>query len=104
MSSAKPPGAEERACVADEAGFWASVAIQTNTAYNQNQVRGLRVNHWLVLRSCDSLPFRTTSCKDFDTVVDLTDRLLVFAVLESLAEVGAFGLGASSEVPPLKRC
>lgn len=102
--SSKPPGPEERACVAYRAGFWASVSISTNTAYNQVQVPGLRVNHWVVLRSCDSLPFRTTTRRDFDNLVDPADRLLVFAVLDSLAEVEAFCLGASVEIPPLKRC
>jgi len=102
--SSKPPGPEERACVAYRAGFWASVSISTNTAYNQIQVPGLRVNHWVVLRSCDSLPFRTTTRRDFDNLVDPADRLLVFAVLDSLAEVEAFCLGASVEIPPLKRC
>lgn len=102
--SSKSPGPEERACAAYRAGFWASVAISTNTKYNQVQVSGLRVNHWVVLRGCDSLPFRTTTRRDFDALVDPADRLLVFAVLDSLAEVEAFCLGASVGIPPLKRC
>ena len=72
------------------------MAIQRNTAYNLKQLKGLRVNR-VVLRSCDFLPCRTTSHKDFDDLVDLTDHLLVFAVLEFLAEVEACCLGASSE-------
>ena len=102
--SNKAPGAEERARIAFKAGFWARIAIDTNTSYSQVQAQGFRNNHWIVLRSGDSLPFRTTTRRDFEGLADLSDPLLVFAVFDSLAEAEVFCLGASSEVPALKTC
>ena len=104
LSGSKAPGPAERAKTAYRAGFWASVAIRTSTAYNQVQAQGLKNNRWVVLQCSNHDPFRVTTRRDFEKLISLTDPQLVFAVFDSIAELEVFCLGASAVVPPLQRC
>ena len=100
--STKEPGLSDRVAHAHQAGFWAYIAVETNTVFTDKiLLPGLRTHHWVVLRSSRSQPFRTTSLRDLEALCDTKDRFLILATFDSLTEVEIFCLAARTAIPTL---
>lgn len=106
-------GRRARAKAAFEAGFWAQIALETNTAYTPVANSDLSFSHWIVLRGAGlSTPFRVTRRSDLNRLLNqspgprpasgasLSPIVQGFA---SLCELRIFCGGASIAIPPLIR-
>ena len=103
--SGKEPGYQKRADFAFDSGFWARVALDTETEYKTcTLLQGLKSHHWVVLRSTHSCPFRKTSRGDACRLCNFRDPNLILATFDSLAEVEIFCLAAQVAIPILKTC
>ena len=103
--SGKAPGPIARAEIAYRAGFWAKVSLTTHTEHRPREAtKGLRNNHWVVLRSTFGAPFRTTSRREIDLICQSNHKDFVCEAFDSLTEVEVFCLGALENVPPLQTC
>lgn len=102
--SSKPPGAEFRAQRAFRAGFWARIAVATNTVYQPiDPVPELKARHWIVL-ACPAFtgPARFTSRVDFGRAIEADVKNSVFESFASQTELEIFCAGASAPLPALK--
>ena len=102
--SAKHPGAAFRAQRAFEAGFWARIAVATDTPYQQRDpLPGFKIGHWIVLR-CSAFEGRAwfTNRVDFGRAVERNFANCVFESFASQTELEVFCAGASVPVPVLR--
>lgn len=102
--SSKPPGAEYRALRAFRAGFWAKIAVDTNTVYKPiDPVPELKPRHWIVL-ACPAFSgaARFTARVDFGRAIEGDVRNSVFESFASQTELEIFCAGASAPLPALK--
>ena len=102
--SSKPPGAEYRAQRAFRAGFWAKIAVDTNTVYKPiDPVPELKPRHWIVL-ACPAFSgaARFTARVDFGRAIEGDVRNSVFEAFASQTELEIFCAGASAPLPALK--
>lgn len=94
-----------RAEVAFACGFWARVAIETNTrTFNgKSQDFAIRPKHWIVLRGGKFGPVRFVDATSYNKGIDLWDAEVIAESFGSLVEIRIFCAGASRPVPPLRR-
>ena len=102
--TAKSPGPEFRARRAFNAGFWARIAIDTDTAYSLAEpIPECRIQHWIVL-AC--LAFggsaRFTTRSDFGRAIEGDPRFSVYEAFASQTELEIFCAGASVPLPALR--
>ena len=103
--SNKAPGTAARAKEAFAAGFWTHTAIQTCTAYHPRELfAGTKKQHWVVLRSTFSEPFRTCTWRDVQKICDTNHADFVCETFESITEVEIYCFGAQAPVPSLRSC
>ena len=101
----RPPGVVARAGRAFNGGFWAWIALETDTPYVQEHPLPYANNcHWVVLRSSHPEPFRTTALRDVGLLCDRSDPFLILEVFDSLTEVEVFCATARVDVPAWKCC
>ena len=85
-------------------GFWAKVALATQTGFECDiPSSGPLVCHWVVLRSPFKVPFRLDNLPDFQRFVGEPNKDIVYQTFQTLCEVEIFCVGASIPVPPLWR-
>lgn len=102
--TAKRPGAAFRAQRAFEAGFWARIAVATDTPYQQRDpLPGFKIGHWIVLR-CSAFEGRAwfTDRVDFGRAIEQDTANCVFESFASQTELEIFCAGASVPVPVLR--
>lgn len=102
--TAKHPGAAFRAQRAFEAGFWARIAVATNTDYQLREpIPGFKIGHWIVLR-CSEFGGRAwfTNRVDFGRAIEKDTASCVFESFASQTELEIFCAGASVPVPVLR--
>ena len=99
------PFVRERATQAFRFGFWAKVAIDCHTNYEDEPLvtANSELKHWVVLRSPLRVPFRVESFPDLQQFVDLDDRQIIVQSLGVRYQLEAFCSGACIPVPPLWR-
>ena len=102
--TAKPPGADFRARRAFNAGFWARIAIDTDTQYSPAEpIPECRIQHWVVL-ACPAFggSARFTTRTDFGRAIEGDPSNSVFEAFASQTEVEIFCAGASAPFPALR--
>ena len=102
--TSKPPGADFRAKRAFVAGFWARVAIDTDTPYVQaDPLPECKIQHWIVL-ACPSFEgaARFTTRTDFGRAIEGDTRNSVYEAFASQTELEIFCAGASAPLPALR--
>ena len=96
------PFVRERASEAFRLGFWAKVAIETCTPYEDEPLVSVNseLKHWVCLRSPYRVPFRVASFPDLKQFVDLSSNQVVVQSFGALYQLEAFCSGAGIPVPP----
>ena len=102
LAGSRLPFVRETVAQAFRLGFWAKVAIETCTPYEDDPIvsANSELKHWIVLRSPLRAPFRVASFPDLVGLVDLQDRYLVVQSFSALYQLEAFCSGACIPVPP----
>lgn len=101
--SARHPGVETRARRAFEAGYWARIALETETIYRQaDPIPPLKYYYWVVL-CCPAFEgaalFRDRA--DFGRAIEGDVENSVFEAFPSFTEVEIFCCGANRPIPRL---
>ena len=105
-------GREARAKAAFEAGFWAAIALLTETPYTPSDNPALTFCHWVVLRGAGvQSPYRVVRKSDLNRLVRNQSAIGVAAAsaspveqgFASFCEVKIFCGGVGCPVPPLLR-
>ena len=99
------PFVRERTSQAYRLGFWAKIAIDTHTPYEDEPIvtANAELKHWVVLRSPYRVPFRVESFPDLKQFVDLDNTQVIVQSLGARYRLEAFCSGACIPVPPLWR-
>ena len=99
------PFIRERTTQAFRLGFWAKVAIDTHTNYEDEPLVTVNseLKHWVVLRSPFRVPFRVESFPDLQQFIDLDNTQVIVQSLGARYQLEAFCSGACIPVPPLWR-
>ena len=106
-------GRQQRAKTAFESGFWAQIALETNTEYTATTNPDLSFCHWIVLRGAGVVsPFRVTRRLDLNRLLTRSPGSVstgginpspIVQGFASLCELRIFCGGAAIAVPPLLR-